>query len=40
MPGEFKTLTARYLSKDALKKPAVLVVDGWNIEASTIAIRE
>ncbi|MGO9305390.1 MAG: glycoside hydrolase family 2 protein [Candidatus Korobacteraceae bacterium] len=40
MPGESRTLTARYLSKDALKKPAELVVDGWNIEASTIAIKD
>jgi len=40
MPGESKTLMARYLSKDALKKPAELVVDGWNIEASTIAIKD
>jgi exo-1,4-beta-D-glucosaminidase len=40
MPGESRTLTARYLSKDALKKPAELVVDGWNIKASTIAIKD
>jgi exo-1,4-beta-D-glucosaminidase len=39
MPGESTTLTARFLSKDALKKPSVLVVEGWNIEASTIAIK-
>lgn len=39
MPGESKTLIARFLSKDALKKPAVLVVQGWNIEANTIAIK-
>ncbi|MGO9864879.1 MAG: glycoside hydrolase family 2 protein [Terriglobales bacterium] len=39
MPGESRTVTARYLSKKALKRPLELVVDGWNIEASTIAIR-
>ena len=40
IPGESRTLTARYLSKDALKKPLELVVDGWNIEAATIAIKD
>ena len=40
MPGESKTITARYLSKNALRKPAVLVVEGWNIEASTTAIKD
>ena len=39
MPGESRTVTARYLSKNALKGPAELVVDGWNSEATTIAIR-
>ncbi len=40
LPGESRTLTARYLGKDALKKSAELVVDGWNVEASTIAIKD
>jgi exo-1,4-beta-D-glucosaminidase len=39
MPGESRTVTARYLSKIALKGPVELVVEGWNIEATTIAIR-
>jgi len=40
LPGESRTLTARYLGKDALKKPAELVVGGWNVEASTITIKD
>jgi exo-1,4-beta-D-glucosaminidase len=40
MPGESRTITARYLSKDVLKKPLELAVDGWNIEATTIAIKD
>jgi exo-1,4-beta-D-glucosaminidase len=40
LPGESKTITARYLSKNALRKPAVLVVDGWNIEANSTAIKD
>jgi len=40
LPGESRTLTARYLSKDALKRSAELVVDGWNVEAITIAIKD
>jgi len=39
MPGESRTVTARYLSKDALKRPVELIVDGWNIERATVAIR-
>ncbi len=39
LPGESRTVTARYLSKSVLKGPVELVVDGWNIEATTIAIR-
>ena len=39
LPGESRTVTARYLSKNALKGPVELVVDGWNIEATTVAIR-
>jgi exo-1,4-beta-D-glucosaminidase len=39
MPGESRTITARYLSKDALKIPLELVVDGWNIEVIAIAIE-
>jgi len=39
MPSESRTVTARYLSKDALKRPVELIVDGWNIERSSVAIR-
>jgi len=37
--GESRTLTARYLGKGALKKSGELVVDGWNIEANTTAVK-
>jgi len=40
LPGESKTITARYLWKDAPNEPLELIVDGWNIEATTIAIKD
>src|SRR5208337_3733587 len=40
MPGESKTISARYLTKASLQKPLELVVDGWNVEVTTIAIRD
>jgi exo-1,4-beta-D-glucosaminidase len=40
LPGESRTLMARYLSKDAIKKRAELVVEGWNVEASILAIKD
>src|SRR5208337_4147872 len=40
MPGESKTISARYLTKASLQKPLELVVDGWNVEVTTIAIKD
>ena len=39
MPGQSKTLTARYLKKDVLGKNATLVVDGWNVEPVTARVN-
>jgi len=40
MPGESRELTARFLSRDALKNGARLTVTGWNIEAFTIPLAK
>ncbi len=40
MPGESRILTARYLRKGMLKNPAELVVTGWNVDPSEIAIKD
>jgi exo-1,4-beta-D-glucosaminidase len=39
LPGESRTVTVRYLGKDALSKPVVVAVDGWNIAPSTVAVK-
>jgi exo-1,4-beta-D-glucosaminidase len=39
MPGESKSLTARYLEKGALGEGATLVVDGWNVSPLTVPIE-
>jgi exo-1,4-beta-D-glucosaminidase len=40
IPGESNTITARYRGRTALREHAVVVVDGWNIVARTLAIKE
>jgi exo-1,4-beta-D-glucosaminidase len=39
MPGESREITAQFVSPDALKGGAQLVVSGWNIDTSTVALR-
>jgi exo-1,4-beta-D-glucosaminidase len=38
MPGEKRIITARYLKKDALGKSVTVVVDGWNIEPTSLSL--
>jgi hypothetical protein len=39
MPGESRTLTARYLEKGVLGARPTLVVDGWNVGPLTVPIE-
>jgi exo-1,4-beta-D-glucosaminidase len=38
MPGESRAITARYLSAGLLDKGAALVVDGWNVQPTTVPV--
>jgi exo-1,4-beta-D-glucosaminidase len=39
MPGESKTLTARFLSPESLGESPELIVDGWNIEPARVELK-
>jgi hypothetical protein len=39
MPGESRTLTARFLSPESRGDNLELVVDGWNIEPARVEVR-
>ena len=39
LPGESRTLTARYLKNGVLGERATLLVDGWNVEARSVPIE-
>jgi exo-1,4-beta-D-glucosaminidase len=39
MPGESREITAQFLSPEALKGGAQLIVTGWNIDASTLPLH-
>ena len=38
LPGESKVIAAHYLKKGLLGKKPMLVVDGWNIEPTTVVL--
>lgn len=39
LPGESRVLTARYLTKHAVKPGATLVIDGWNVESREAPVK-
>ncbi len=40
MPGESREISARYLSTSDVSGPLELTVEGWNIESTTISLKE
>jgi exo-1,4-beta-D-glucosaminidase len=40
MPGESREITAKYLSTSEVSGPLELTIAGWNIEATTIPLKE
>jgi hypothetical protein len=40
MPGESREISARYLSTSDVSDPLELTVAGWNIESTTIQLKE
>ncbi len=40
LPGESRTLTARYLGKGVLGGGATLVVDGWNVDTVEVGVHQ
>jgi exo-1,4-beta-D-glucosaminidase len=40
MPGESREITAQFVSPDALKGGAQLIVTGWNIDTSTLPLHD